>query len=428
MKRRRAKGRMSDGIQQRGENSYRIAVWYTDPVTGKKKLYTETLHDEDEAKRRKLEIEAEKIDGQFIPTKRISASDYFDEWLRVEGQKKSPKTYQGYESIIRVHLKPMFGQVELAKIQNPFLIERAYATHLQGAARKDKKEGQLSPLTIRNIHRCLSKVLGDAVRWKLLKLNPCDAVTLPEIESKELEVWRDADALQVIDCAESTALPLPIAIGYYGGLRRGEILALRVSDVEADFDWTEGGIWIRRSISEIDAQRIPEVVLQRYGDTIVRLPDTTRVLRIKQPKTRRIRFVPLPADILTGLRQQIENQRKRMTELTGDSGERDTWLFSRPTAPGELWAPSAFTSCYRDFLRRRGLKPARFHALRHAYGSYLIRGGEDIKTVSSLLGHSRPSTTVNVYAHLLDRPGQEVAKRIQARIDSTKTQASKAVN
>jgi integrase len=93
-----------------------------------------------------------------------------------------------------------------------------------------------------------------------------------------------------------------------------------------------------------------------------------------------------------------------------------------------LWAPSAFTSSFRAFLNRRGLKPARFHDLRHGYGSQLIKGGEDIKTVSSLLGHARPSTTVNVYAHLLDRHGQEVAKRIQARIDSTKSKASTAVN
>jgi hypothetical protein len=128
---------MTHGIQQRGENSYRIAVWYPDPVTGKEKLYTETVHDQEAAKLRKLEIEAEKIEGQFIPPKRMSASEFFDEWLRVEGQKKSPKTYQGYESIIRVHLKPMFGQIELGKLQNPFLIERAHATHFQGAARKD---------------------------------------------------------------------------------------------------------------------------------------------------------------------------------------------------------------------------------------------------------------------------------------------------
>jgi len=93
-----------------------------------------------------------------------------------------------------------------------------------------------------------------------------------------------------------------------------------------------------------------------------------------------------------------------------------------------LWAPSAFTACYRAFLRRRGLKPARSHTPRHAYGSYLISGGEDITTVSSLFGHSCPSTTVNVYAYLLDQSGQEVAKRIQARIDRTKAAQPSAIN
>jgi integrase len=363
-----------------------------------------------------------------MPPKRMTAADYFDEWLRVEAQKKSPKTYQGYESIIRVHLKPVFGEMQLTNLQNPFLIERAYAT-IQTKGRRDEKGGQLSAVTIRNIHRCLSKALADAVRWKLLKTNPCDGVVLPEIESDEVAVWKDADALQAIDCAENTVLPLPIAIGYYGGLRRGEILGLKESDVEAAFDWGEGGLWIRRSISEIDSKRIPDEVLARYGDAIVPLPDTTRVLRIKQTKTRRVRFVPLPADILTGLRGHVTAQRQRLADLLGEKAPHDCWLFSRPDAPGELWAPSAFTSCYRALLLRRGLKPARFHDLRHAYGSHLIGGGEDIRTVSSLLGHSRTSTTVNVYAHLLEKPGQEVAKRIQARIERAKEkQPSTTVN
>jgi hypothetical protein len=87
------------------------------------------------------------------------------------------------------------------------------------------------------------------------------------------------------------------------------------------------------------------------------------------------------------------------------------------------WVPSAFTSCYRAFLRRRNLnlKVVKFHGLRHAYGSQLIQDGFDIKTVQSLMGHSRASTTLDVYSHLFDQPGEEVARRIQARIEKART-------
>jgi integrase len=224
----------------------------------------------------------------------------------------------------------------------------------------------------------------------------------------------------MIDSAEHTALPVPIMIRYYGGLRRGELLALKASDIEVDPEWTEGGLWIRRSISEFDGKHIPADVVARYGDSIVAIPNSTRLLRIKQTKTKRVRFVPLPADILDRLREHIADQAKIRESLTGAQLDHHGWLFARPDGSGELWAPSAFTSCYRHFLRRRGLKPARFHGLRHAYGSNLINDGNNLKTVSSLMGHARTSTTADVYAHLLERPGREVAERIQARINRTK--------
>ena len=92
--------------------------------------------------------------------------------------------------------------------------------------------------------------------------------------------------------------------------------ALKESDVETNPTWEEGGIWVRRSISEVDAKRIPQDVLERYGDAIIPLPNTTRILRIKHTETRRVRFVPLPADLLTRLREHIETQGTLISKLT----------------------------------------------------------------------------------------------------------------
>jgi hypothetical protein len=169
---------MKNGIQKRGRNSYRIAAWYKDQATGKKKLHTETvIGSEDHAKARKLEIEAEQLEDQFVPPERMTLAEFLDRWLQIEGQKKSLRTYQGYESICRIHLKPLLGNVQLSKL-NEFLIEGAYSKLLGQDSRKDKRKGSLSSLTIRNIHRCLSMALSVAVRWKIRKTNPCDSVTL----------------------------------------------------------------------------------------------------------------------------------------------------------------------------------------------------------------------------------------------------------
>jgi integrase len=421
----RSENRMKDGIQKRGKSSYRIAVWYMDQATGKKRLYTETVTGtEENARARKLEIEAEKLQDQFVPPDRMPLGEFLDRWLSIEGQKKSPKTYQGYESICRVHLKPMLGDVPVAKL-NEFLIEGVYSSLLGQAGRKDNKKGSLSPLTIRNIHRCLSMALAVAVRWKIRKNNPCDSVTLPEVEMDEVEVWNDQEVLEIIETAEDTALPVPLAVGYYAGIRRGELLGLKWLDLEVDSDWTEAAIWVRRSVSEVDGKRVPATMLERYGDAVIPLPNTTRVLRIKQTKTRRIRKIPLPADLIANLREHFAAQGRVREKLGMSAVDLDEWMFPKPGAPGQLWAPTAFTSCYRAFLRRRSLKPARFHGLRHAYGSQLVQDGFDLKTVQALMGHSRASTTLNVYAHLFEQPGQEVARRIQARIEKVKAGAPK---
>lgn len=132
---------MKNGIQKRGKASYRISVWYTDPATRKKRLHTETVKgSEDHARARKLEIETEKLQHQFSPPERMPLAEFLDRWLLIEGQKKSPKTYQGYESICRAHLKPLLGEVPVSKL-NEFLIEGAYSKLLGQGGRKDDRKG-----------------------------------------------------------------------------------------------------------------------------------------------------------------------------------------------------------------------------------------------------------------------------------------------
>jgi hypothetical protein len=171
----------------------------------------------------------------------------------------------------------------------------------------------------------------------------------------------------------------------------------------------------------VDGERILKSLLARYGDAVMPLPNTTRVLRVKPTKTKRFRRIPLPADLIGKLHQHFVAQGRLREELGMGAIDLNEWMFPRPDAPGQLWAPSAFTSCYRALLRRRGIKSGKFHGLRHAYGSQFIQDGFDVKTVPTLMGHSRPSTTLNVYAHLLEEPDQEVALSIQARIDKPKT-------
>jgi hypothetical protein len=81
---------------------------------------------------------------------------------------------------------------------------------------------------------------------------------------------------------------------------------------------------------------------------------------------------------------------------------------------GAIWKPSAFTSAYRDLLRRRKIRNIRFHDLRHSHASQLLRAGVNPKVISERLGHSKVAFTLDVYSHLLPGMQEEAATKTDA--------------
>jgi len=87
-----------------------------------------------------------------------------------------------------------------------------------------------------------------------------------------------------------------------------------------------------------------------------------------------------------------------------------------PRDDGSLWVPSAFTSAYRDLLRRRNLTGPDFHALRHSHASQLLKAGVDLKSVSARLGHAMSGFSLETYGHMLPGQDQEAAWRIESTL------------
>ena len=124
---------------------------------------------------------------------------------------------------------------------------------------------------------------------------------------------------------------------------------------------------------------------------------------------RSISIPPLVLDALAAHRAEQENKAGAWGRLS----RRGPDLLQ---PDGSLWKPSAFTSAYRDLLRRRGLDGPNFHALRHSHASQLLRDHTDLKTVQCRLGHKKASFTLEVYGHLLPGQDQEAARRTDTRM------------
>jgi integrase len=186
-----------------------------------------------------------------------------------------------------------------------------------------------------------------------------------------------------------TRLYVPVMLAVTTGLRRGEILGLRWSDL----DLTEGVLTVVQSLEQ-----------------------TKDGLRFKPPKTHRSRrSIALPAITLETLRSHRAKQAAEKLSL-GTAYEGNDLVCPRPG--GSPWPPDMLSTAFAAFVRRSGLRHFRFHDLRHSHASHLLRAGVHPKIVSERLGHSTVGITLDTYSHLLPGMQENAAQLIDASIRS----------
>lgn len=160
------------------------------------------------------------------------------------------------------------------------------------------------------------------------------------------------------------------------GLRRGELLGLKWSDIDLE----HGSLRVQRQIARIDGE-------------IVEAPLKTK---------NAYRTLPLSADAIDVLKTQEKK--------CGNS----QYVFPSPT--GGPISPDSVLHMLHRVLKRAGLPKVRFHDLRHSYAVAAIRAGDDIKTVQETLGHATAAFTLDVYGHVTNQMKQASAERMDAYI------------
>ncbi len=227
-----------------------------------------------------------------------------------------------------------------------------------------------------DIHRLLRAALQQAVRWQLLARNPADAVDPPRPPKTEMKALTEAETAALLRVAEMSNLYLPILVAVVTGLRRGELLGLRWSDIEF-------------GTGETSVQRT--------------LEQTSEGLRFKEPKTQKAsRTVTIPAIAVDALKAHKVHQAERRLML-GPAYEDHGLVFARDD--GSPWPPDTFSTAFAVLIRRSSLPHVRFHDLRHSHASQLLRQGVHPKVVSERLGHSSVKTTLDIYSHVV--PGMQ---------------------
>lgn len=324
--------------------------------------------DQAEAKRRCLEKVALAEQGIDYRAAKQKVSDFFVWWLAdVAAPRCSAKTHRTYSDLVRLHIAPELGRLDVGKLSAP---------QVQSLLRKKERDG-LSPRTVAHIRGVLRTALNDGVRMGMLARNVAALTDSPRRHTIEREPFTAEEARALLAAAESDRLAALYRLALTLGLRRGELLGLRWADVDLD----AGRLRVARTLQRVNGE-----------------------IALKEPKTERSRRTlslgPAAVAALRAHRDRQAWERKAAGDRWRDSG----MVFT--TTIGTTIDPDRLNKHYKALLARAGLREQRFHDLRHTAATLMLRDGLPVHEVSAVLGHSQTSTTLNVYAHVL--PGAHV--------------------
>ena len=223
-----------------------------------------------------------------------------------------------------------------------------------------KKPKGLAPKTVRNIHQMIGSAYNLAMEQKLVSKNPTQGCALPKVEHKEMKTLTSDQLSAFFREARDSGVYELYYLDLATGLRRGELLGLKWTDV----DFQHGILKIQRAIS-------------RQNGKVVEAPLKTK---------NAYRTLPLSADAISVLKAQKNKV------------GRNEWVFPSPT--GGPMSPDSVLHMLQRVLKRAGLPRIRFHDLRHTFATMALQNGVDVKTVSSMLGHYSAGFTLDTYAHV----------------------------
>jgi len=300
-----------------------------------------------------------------------TVSQYLDRWLTdsVDGTVRQ-RTYERYEQIVRVHLKPGLGRQQL-KTLTPAHVRSLYKEKLL----------TLSPRTVNYIHVTLHKALKDAVSDGLVPRNVCDAVKSPRPGKKEVTPLTQNQARSLLAAARGDRLEALYIVALHCGLRQGELLGLKWEDV----DLNAGTLSVRRTLSETRMEGF----------------------KYESPKSGKGRSVKLSQGATDALRI---HRKRQLEEQAREVEERFKGLVFTTTNGTPYTCTNLLSQRFRPLLKRAELPaPTRFHDLRHTCATMLLKMGQHPKYVQELLGHASISITLDTHSHVIEGMGDGLA-------------------
>ena len=339
--------------------------------------------------------------GRLVGADKQTVEMFLNGWLEhyERSQTVKPTTAHLAKGTIERSLIPALGAVRLRALDNK-TIEKFLGDLLTNGRTENKsnKPEGLSPKYVRNIFGVLHRALSDAVRWGVLPHNPATTVELPRYERPPIMPWSGEQAGAFIQYAESNQ------DAYYAiwrlllvtGLRRGELLGLRWSDV----DLVEGKVTVAQARVMAGSKCVTTTPKSRAGSRTISI-DPNTVIALAQ------------------LKNEQESKAK----------ELGSWLTDLivTTDDGRPLPPNCLYLRFKSAQRGSGLPSIHLHQARHTAVTWQLSVGTPAHIVSKRTGHKKTSTTTDIYAHFMPEQDNQASLTIGYALDQAIKSAQKGV-
>lgn len=393
---------MSQGhIRLQGEGSWEIKFDLgRDPLTGRRiTKYVTFRGTKRKAQEELTRLLGQRNDGSYIEPTKMTVAQYLHHWLEADiNRRVAARAAARYRGIVEKNVIPKLGHVPVRKLTavhiEAFEAELQREGWVKARAKHKNRDGEeapapekrgLSSQTALHVHRVLSQALSHAVRLGVLFKNPARQVKPPRPPSREIKILDKNEIATLINAAKGTGLYIPVLVAVTTGMRRGELLALRWSDI----DLKAASLTVNQSLERIKGK-----------------------FEFKSPKTKTSRrTISLPAITVEALREHYRAQLEERFKL-GLGRDPRALAFSRPD--GQPMDADTLTKSFRRLVAAAEVTPITLHGLRHTHISHLLMEGVHVKVVSERAGHANVNTTLSVYAAYIPNMQTDAALRVDA--------------
>lgn len=397
------RGFRDGGIDQRGENSWRLRY-----RIGSQR-FTKTVHGtKSEALKKLREVLHAGDTGEHVAPDKITVGQWIEHWISIgcPGNKRrkqvSPRSIERYTELLRCHVEPTLGERTLQQL-DPAEIDTLYV----------RLGEKISARTAHHVHTVLGACIGAAVRTAKIAKNPMlrlEKIPSPG-EANHGRALEEEELSTLVQGFKGSALFPIVAVAAFTGARRSEILALRWSDLDPE----KKSLRIERAIEQT----------KRYG------------LRIKGPKKDDHKRT---ISIDDGMLALLLAERERHLRIVAGVPDRapvdlslvklppDALMFPNPPKPGESFSFTAFrnprntTKEFRRKARALGFPDLWLHHLRGTHETHLLDAGMSPAAVAKRCGHD-PATMLRSYAKRTRKADARAAEIIGMLSNLTKSES-----